>query len=97
MENLVADQQLRIEELESFIMWIYDVSSKGRENPQNNNIINAIENFHSGTLMSSVIEKDEEPEDIPYSSQRNLTFFPVSAASSVSKDQTFSMQSVPMN
>ena len=76
-------------------MWIYDVSAQGRENV---NIANAIENFHSGTLMSSVVDKNEEDvEEIPYSSQRNLTFFPISAASSVSRDQTFSVQSVPMN
>lgn len=47
--------------------------------------------------MSSVLEKNEEAEDVPYSSQRNLTFFPISAASSLSRDQTFSIQSVPMN
>jgi hypothetical protein len=55
MESLIVDQQLRIEELEKFILWIYEVSSEGKIS--NTNITNAIQNFNSVSSVSSVAKK----------------------------------------
>ena len=92
MEEIIADQQARITELEGFLMWIHEVTSEG---PPGSSIPVAIENFNSKQSMKSKAGPDQT--DREGESPRNLTFFPLSYASSVNNDQGSSMQSVPLH